>query len=388
MQKLQGGNGNTGVRPVQAIKRLALAGGGTGGHIVPGLHLLRAAQARGEAPEQVLWFTSGRSVENDVLEGLGETLPQVSVEIVRLPMEAAGGGAPPLTGTLMRSPRSVWMARQALRRHRSQVLLGLGGFMGLPSVLAARILGIPVALYEVNAVAGKATRYLGGMAKNIFHAWPSSLPNSGNTRHRMIGPVIGPEFRPAGPDAERARLRTELGFEGAAPLLVILGGSQGAGALNAFILEQMDPLLSAGWQILHQVGPGRMGPVERAGALSNPGYRAVEYVHDMHRVLAASELVLARGGASTLAEIAVVGVPTWVVPYPHHADQHQAHNARMLGDGIRVVPQERLNGELASELGRLALDRVQLGHMRRSLAGFQSLGAEELWKALGSFLAR
>ncbi|MDF1838665.1 MAG: carboxyl transferase domain-containing protein, partial [Planctomycetota bacterium] len=108
----------------------------------------------------------------------------------------------------------------------------------------------------------------------------------------------------------------------------------------------------------------------------------VNQPYDMHRVLAGAEFILGRGGASTLAEVAVMGVPAWVVPYPHHADEHQAHNARLLGSGVQIVPEATLDGELAGKLARMAIDTRELASMRTSLAGFQSNGASELWRAL------
>ncbi|MFT5059157.1 MAG: UDP-N-acetylglucosamine--N-acetylmuramyl-(pentapeptide) pyrophosphoryl-undecaprenol N-acetylglucosamine transferase [Planctomycetota bacterium] len=375
-----------GLRP--ALHRLALAGGGTGGHLVPGLHLLRAALARGEAPGKVLWFTSGRSVEKDVLGELGDVLPGVQVEICRLPLEGAAGGAPSQSGLLMRTPRAVLKARRALRRHGSQTLLGLGGFTALPSVVAARSLRIPVGLYEVNAVAGKATRKLGSLAQGVFHAWSSSVPAQAAGKHQVIGPVVGPEFRNPGGEEARAQARAELGFDPARPLMVILGGSQGAGALNQFVAQDIGTLLGGGWQILHQVGPGKADQVALPEPAQAESYRASEYLTKMHRVLAAADFILGRGGASTLAEIAVVGVPTWVVPYPHHADEHQAHNARLLGSGVQIVPESTLDSGLAVKLGQLATDPRSLEQMRNSLDGFDSLGADELWRSLRNLLNR
>ncbi|MCP5020626.1 MAG: UDP-N-acetylglucosamine--N-acetylmuramyl-(pentapeptide) pyrophosphoryl-undecaprenol N-acetylglucosamine transferase [bacterium] len=368
------------------LKRLALAGGGTGGHLVPGLHLLRAAAARGEAPDQVLWFTSGRAVENEVLADLSEVMPGVPIEICRLPLEGARGGAPSQSGLLMRTPRAVLKARKALRRHGSQALLGLGGFTALPSVVAARSLRIPVGLYEVNAVPGKATRKLGSMASAVFHAWPTSVPKRGASKHHVIGPVVGPQFQNPGSDGARARAREALGFDGHLPLLVILGGSQGAGALNGFMAQHVDELLAGGWQVLHQVGPGKLDQAARPMGPASGHYQAREYLCEMHKVLAAADFILGRGGASTLAEIAVVGVPTWVVPYPHHSDGHQAHNARSLGSGVQIVPQETLDGSLAGRLARLAVDSRALAGMRQSLTGFNSSGADELWSGLRASL--
>jgi len=325
--------------------RIALAGGGTGGHIVPGRHLL--AQQPGHLAD-VLWFCTGRPVEERAFAGIEADLGGVSIERVALALEPDGGGAPRISGLALRTLPAVRAARAALRAHRSEVLVGLGGFTCLPSVLAARSLGIPVALLEINAVRGKATRWLAPLATRVFHAWSGTLPRGRTSAKDILcGPPLAPQFA-AGAVSEERQLeaRAALGFVPERPLLVVLGGSQGAGALNAFVAAQLQEFLRQGVQVLHQTGPGR----SEQGAAERPGYRKLEFVHDVHGALSAATLVLCRGGASTLAEVAALRRPAWVVPYPHHADRHQERNARELGEGVELVLESRLDANFAREL--------------------------------------
>ena len=347
--------------------RIALAGGGTGGHIVPGLHLLAAERAR-EQIADVLWFQTGRAVEERVLAGVEERLVPARLERVTLSLEPEGGGAPSLGRVALRTLPAVLRARAALRAHRSQVLVGLGGFTSVPAVLAARSLGIPVALLEINAHAGRATRWLSSSSTRVLHAWKSTLPKEAGARDVWIGPPLSPEFAAGEPSPQDcARSRTALGFDPTRPLLLVLGGSQGARGLNRFVAEQAQFLTINGLSVLHQVGPGRMDEARAAC----DGYRAVEYLHDVACGLRAATLVLARGGASTLAEIGALRRPAWVVPYPHHADRHQERNARELGAGVRIVPEQSLGLPLARELLALCgpAGLVQRGEMTRALAG-------------------
>ena len=326
---------------------LALAGGGTGGHVVPGLHVLRHLVARGEALRDILWFGVGRPVEDRALAGLAELLGDVPFERVTLPLEPPRGGAPSLARVVRRTPTGVRLARRALRAHRSRVVLALGGTTTLPVVIAARLLGLPVALLELNAVAGRATRWTSCLARRVFHAWPSTLPGSPRGRHVLIGPPLAPSFASGAPsDEEAAAARAALGYDPARPLLLVLGGSQGSLPLNRFCREWAPKLAGAGVQVLHQVGPGRRQ--EACEAFS--GYRSEEYLDDVAGALAAATAVLCRGGASTLAEVAARARPALVVPYPHHADRHQEWNARSLGAGVRIVPEERLGAGLVDEL--------------------------------------
>jgi UDP-N-acetylglucosamine:LPS N-acetylglucosamine transferase len=335
--------------------RLALAGGGTGGHLVPGLALLdHLVAGKGPAPLDLLWFQSGRAVEERVLEGLEDRMAPTPVARVRLALEPPGGGAPSTLRTLMHLMPAVLRARRALRAHQSDVLLGLGGFTSAPAALAAKSLGIPFALLEINATSGRATRLLSPLAKKVFHATQATCPQSKSSRHLVTGAPVSPSFRRR--TEEDLSARRALGFDPAQPLLVVLGGSQGAGGLNQFLAKYDHEFAAAGISVFHAVGPGRQSeaPAGRTGLV------VTEFAREVPTLLAAATLVLCRGGASTLAEVMAVGTPAMVVPYPHHTDRHQERNAALLGDGCRIVQEEDLDRSLFEELCLLMGDQGKL----------------------------
>lgn len=336
--------------------RLAFAGGGTGGHILPGRHLLENLQARDAASlfvlEDLVWFGTGRAVEERSFQGLDELLGESSFERIALALEPAGGGAPSLSGLSLKLLPAIRHARRVLRQHRTQVVLGLGGFTTLPVVLAARSLGLPTALLEINAVPGKATRWLSPLATRVYHAWPATLPRGRGRGRRDVwtGPPLATRYQRGQPDPNvQGRARAELGFEAESPLLLVLGGSQGASGINDFLLRHAPLFAGEQVQIYHQAGPGKLDPE----LTEHPKVRSVEYIHDVATALEACDLVLCRGGASTLSELCGLGRPAVVVPYPHHADLHQAVNARQLGAGVRLVLEQQLSESTARELCRL-----------------------------------
>jgi UDP-N-acetylglucosamine--N-acetylmuramyl-(pentapeptide) pyrophosphoryl-undecaprenol N-acetylglucosamine transferase len=271
----------------------------------------------------------------------------VPCERIVLSIEPEGGGAPSRLRLLFNLPTSYGQALSALKRHRPEVLVGLGGFTSLPVVLAARRLGIPVALLEINAHAGSATTWLARFATRVLHAWKATMPAVASPRDVHVGPPLAPDFVPDPRGAAAAR--AELGFDPALPLLVVLGGSQGSSALNRFACEHAPALVRAGVQVLHQTGPKKLAE----GAEPFSGYRKHEYVDPVRPALAAATVVLCRGGASTLAEVAAMRVPCFVAPYPHHADRHQERNARELGEGMRLIEDEALDAAFRDELARL-----------------------------------
>ena len=346
--------------------------------MTPGLHLLETLQGLragrgGPGLDDLLWFTSGRAVEDTVLAGLEPLLGGVPCERFALRLEPPGGGSPGPGRLARRLLPETLRARRALSLHRSERLLGLGGFTSLPAVLAARSLGLEVHLIEVNAVAGKATRWLSALARRVYHSSPSSLPPQAAAKHLLTGPPLSPRFA-AGLDRRAAR--AELGLAPGAPLLLVLGGSQGAAGLNRFLAEHAGVLSARGIAVLHQVGPGRLAEA----AAPSPDYRAVEYVRDVATALQAADFVLCRGGASTLAEVAEAAVPAWVVPYPHHTDQHQARNAADYGEGFVVIEERELDRGMALRLAELLGPEGQprRRQMRRSLEGGKRHNAAEL----------
>ncbi len=365
--------------------RVALAGGGTGGHILPGRYLTEWARSR-ERLDDVLWFQTGRAVEEAAMNGLAERLAPVGLERVALSLEPDGGGAPTLSRLGVRTFPEARRARAALRRHRSQVLVGLGGFTSLPAVLAARSLGVPVILLEINASRGKATQWLAPLATRVLHAWRATMPKNdtaSDAKHVWIGPPLAPRFQLGAPnelDSRNARL--DLGFDPDAPLVAVLGGSQGAAGLNRFVAEQASFFAANGVQVAHQTGPGRLA---EAASGTIEGYRATEYVHDVHTLLTAATLVLCRGGASTLAEVGALARPACVVPYPHHPDRHQEKNALELGRGVQIVGEEKLDTEFACELVRLVgpLGRAERERMSSELLDrVPRDGAARLWSEI------
>ncbi len=367
------------IEPAPSL-RVAFVGGGTGGHVVPGLHLLAAARANGERLADLVWFTSGRPVEERVFAGAGAHFEGLRHERVVLPLERPGGGAPSRAQLVLRSPAAVLAARRALVAHRSEVLLGLGGFTSLPAVVAARGLGIPVVLLEVNAIPGAATRWLGRLAFRTLHGFASSARNAAHDVH--TGPPLPPELTRGAPDRERVRAaRAALGLDPGRPVLLVLGGSQGASALNAFVRANVARLHAGGVQILHQTGPGKLGEA----ALHVEAYRAVEYLDPVRTALEAATVVLCRAGASTLFEVAALRIPAFVAPYPRAADDHQTRNALELGSGVRIVRDTEFGAWTADAITRLASESGARERAAMSDALSRALpldGAQRIWNEL------
>lgn len=294
------------------LRRVCLVSGGTGGHLMPALVLARSLQQSGQAP---LLITEGRDVERELVR---RELPDVAaVEVPR-----SGRSPLALPWWLLRATSS---ARGLLRRHQIAGVISTGGRASVPVAMAAKSLSLPVFLLEQNAVTGRANRWLMPIARRMY----LGLPGAGE-RHPG-GLYTGTPLRQGFGRVDRGEARRSLGLGSDAPVVLVTGGSQGARVLNELVPQALQQVRHK-VQVLHLSGLGNDAAVRDryAGA----GRETVAHVRavaaDMDRLFAAADLVICRGGGTTVAELMAVGRPALIVPYPHHKDRQQFHNARVL----------------------------------------------------------
>lgn len=330
------------------VQRVCLVSGGTGGHLMPALVLARAMRASGHEPVLV---TEGRDVEREMLR---RELPDV--QGVELP--AASRSRLGLPFWLLRATAA---ARRLLREQRVDSVVSTGGRPSVPVALAARSLGKPVYLLEQNAVTGRANRWLLPLALRIYHGLPAADTNS----PRAL--VTGTPLRPEIGRLDRTRARDLLGLRHDVPVVLVTGGSQGARSLNEIVPQA---LLRVGkpLQVLHLAGLGRDDAVRRFYAASEGKVQALvrPVALDMDRLFGASDLVICRGGGTTVAELTAVGRAAILVPYPHHRDQQQLRNAEVLAraGAALIVEEAALSIEAMAELVTCLLaDPVRLQTM-------------------------
>ncbi|RCS57556.1 undecaprenyldiphospho-muramoylpentapeptide beta-N-acetylglucosaminyltransferase [Parvibium lacunae] len=329
----------------QRPQRLLVMAGGTGGHIFPGLAVAKYLQAQGW---EVHWLGAPASMESRVV-------PQHGIEIE---LVAFGGvrGKGWVTRLLApwRLARACWQARKVLRRVQPDVVLGMGGYITVPGGIAARWLGYPLVLHEQNSIAGLSNRLLARLAQHVLVAFPQALPNA-----IWTGNPVGAALTQVLPPAERMAER-------AGPLrLLVVGGSLGAAALNTLIPQAL-ALLPAAQRptVLHQAGEKHLQTLQENYAAVGVAAETVAFIDDMAQAYAQADLVICRAGAMTIAELAVVGVASILVPFPYAVDDHQTHNAEFLAaqGAAWLAPQATLSPAWLAE--RLAqLTRTSLMQM-------------------------
>ena len=357
-------------RPVWAV----IAGGGTAGHVHPGLAVARALVRLGHDPDTIKFVGSARGVEQDLV-------PAAGFELTVLPGRGIN------RGQVLQNVSSAWGLSQAviqavrlLRRLRPAVVLGLGGYASVPCALAARLLGIPLVVAEQNAVPGLANR----VASRRARASAVSFPDTPLPRAVLTGNPVRDEVKTVDRGGGRAVARASLGVEDGRRLVAVVSGSLGAARINRAAFEAVARWADRDDLAVHHV-VGRRDWQELAHLrpdLSHAAldYRAVEYEHDMAGVYAAADLMVGRAGASSVAELAVVGLASVLVPLPGAPGDHQTANAsRLAGVGAAVVvPDAEMDGDrMVAEVDTLIKNLAILDSMGREAASLGRRDADD-----------
>ena len=320
-----------------AIKALAFFGGGTGGHLFPGLAV--AERARERYPDcDIVFFRTRRDVEEKVFANCG-----FKTELIDLSPPSGGAGA--LFRYSLQSLRALAAIRKALGTGYDAAI-GLGGYASLPGIIAARHVGLPVVLLEQNQVPGKVNRLAAPFVDAVTCPSPEVVERLGGRREVTGNPVRGTVVRAA---RRRSRRFAAGVFSKRLRQIVVVGGSQGAHGINKAITGALQQLFEYQGRIrwIHVAGDADKDEVEQVYREQGWEARVVSYLDDLPHELSNSDLVIARAGGTTLAELAVLGVPAILVPYPHHKDQHQLKNAETLvqAGGAMLVPEDELGAD-------------------------------------------
>lgn len=319
-----------------------LAGGGTGGHIFPSLAV--AAALRDARPDLEIGFVgTARGLESRLVPQAGWPLLEVGV----LPLDRR----PSLAA--LRVPAALLRASAviagALRRRGAVAAAVFGGYVSLPLALAAWRTGTPYVVHEQNAVPGLANRIAARRAAAVAVTFPSSVGRLGRVAVQVTGNPVRPGLAGVGREG-RAAAAALFGLDPRRRTLLVFGGSQGAHRINAAVAGSLGRWrLPDQLQILHATGRGRAGEAAAdlpAPSGATPVVRAVDFIDRMDLAYAAADVVVSRAGASTIAELTVLGLPSVLVPYPHATADHQMANARDLAatGAATVVPDADLDG--------------------------------------------
>ncbi len=321
-----------------------LAGGGTGGHVFPGLAVAEALQAMADV--DVVFCGTARGLEARVIPERGFRLEVLDV----VPMKG-GGVAKVMRGSAV-ALRATAQALGTVRRLAPRAVLSTGGYAAGPITLAAAILGVPVAVLEPNSLVGLANRILGRVARRAYLAWDGAESAFAPRIRRRYGVPLRAGFSP----------RPYSASEKGPTRVLVMGGSQGARPINERMPRAVAKLAArhSSLDVLHQAGRGNEGEVASAYAKADVSRVTVTpFIEDAIAAITEADVIVARAGAVTIAEVCAIGRASLLIPLPHAADDHQTKNAESLAkDGAAAwLPQDAADEDaLASALDRLLGD--------------------------------
>jgi UDP-N-acetylglucosamine--N-acetylmuramyl-(pentapeptide) pyrophosphoryl-undecaprenol N-acetylglucosamine transferase len=325
--------------------------GGTGGHIFPALSVANYARDHGW---KVVWLGARTGMEARIVPPAGYTMAWIRFSGLR------GRGLLPKVLLPLNLLIAFWQSARAIFAHRPDVVLGMGGYVAFPGGMIASLLNRPLVLHEQNSIAGLSNRVLSHVADKVLVAFPGAFGErakaewTGNPVRAAIAAVPPPETRFA---ARSGPLK-----------LLVLGGSQGAAALNEVVPKAIALMPGAARpQVIHQSGAAHLEAVKANYAAAGVDAQMLAFIDEMAVRYTEADLLICRAGASTIAELAAAGVPAVLIPFPYAVDDHQTHNARFLSDrgGAVLVPQAELTPEKLSSL-LSQLDRAKLLTMARA----------------------
>ena len=333
--------------------RLVVTGGGTGGHLFPGIAVAEAIMVARPGSE-VLFIGTDRQVDNQVLGARPFTTATLKCQGLK------GKSISAALLAMVQLPWAMLNAMRIIRSFKPDLVIGVGGYVTGPVLLAASLLGIPTCIHEQNSVPGLANKLLGRFVDRVFLSIPGSESFFASGRTILTGNPVRTEI---------LACRDQLTGNNSGPVLVVMGGSQGAHRLNSLVTEGLcnsKDALPESFLVIHQTGrldeKGVRERYEKAGVRAE----VAAFFSDMAAVYSQADLLVSRAGATSLAEICVLGIPSILVPFPYAADNHQEHNALMVverGGAIMYREAELESSLLASGILATISDPARMAKM-------------------------
>ncbi len=335
--------------------RLIVTGGGTGGHLFPGISLAQAMMLADPGCE-VLFIGTERKIDKTALSNLGFATRSIKSQGIK------GKSFFAVLKALFQQPLALWEAAGIIRRFKPDLVFGVGGYVTGPVILAARLLGVTTCIHEQNSIPGLANKLLGYIANKIFVSLPGSEKYFPASKTILSGNPVRNTILKVSREA-----KPESGQESST--LLILGGSQGARRLNSLMLEAAENILSKLSPppfIIHQTGGHDKDHVQRKYVELGLNARVQDFFSDMAEIYSQADLIISRAGATTLAELTVFHKPVILIPFPFAADNHQEINGQYLveaGAGLMFRQADLTGDKLGMKIKRVLEDKKLLAEM-------------------------
>ncbi|MFA5324373.1 MAG: undecaprenyldiphospho-muramoylpentapeptide beta-N-acetylglucosaminyltransferase [Smithella sp.] len=337
--------------------RIVIAGGGTGGHLFPGIAIAEEFLKRDEK-NKVVFIGTKKGIESRLLDKFGYELKIIDVEGVK------GRGVKALIKGAYQIPKSLWQSVRILKQFGPDIVFGVGGYASGPAVLAAYFMNISTAIAEQNATPGVTNRILGNFVDKIFVTYAQTQKCFSQKKVVLSGNPVRASFA-----VEQVQTKEKKDYR----QLLVFGGSQGAAAINKSVVGMLPQLQSMKGKvrILHQTGMQQMEEVKKSYQQSGMEAVVTDFIIDMSDAYAQSDLIVCRAGATSLAEITAAGKAAVLIPYPWAANDHQLKNALAMSNAgaAVVITEKELSGEkLFGVIDNILRDEAKLRRLEENSA--------------------
>ena len=343
---------------------MVIACGGTGGHLFPGIAVAEALRRQGHDP---LLLISEKKVDAEASAKYGDLRFEVIPAIAKPPTFS-----PKMVPFLWRLWRTIARCRRLLKDEKADAVLGMGGFTSLPPVHAGHKLGLPTFIHDSNAVPGKSNVLTSKFCRKVLLGLEAARKYFPKRECEVVGTPVREELRDP---RDQAAARSKFGLAPDKFTVLVMGGSQGAKGLNTLVCEAAE-VLGDNCQFLHLAGKLDSERVEKLVG-GRPHHQVLAFCSDMAEAYAAADVGICRSGASSLTEMAFLGLPGILVPYPYAADDHQTANAKAFvdGDAAEMVQEAELSGERLAGMVQAMIDDP--GRLATMAAAMKSLAVAD-----------
>ena len=345
--------------------RAIISAAGTGGHINPGIAIANKIMEK-EKDSEIIFIGTNRGLENDLVPRAGYDLKTINAHGLERKLSIQN------LKNLFETYKSIGEAKKIIQEFKPDVLIGTGGYICVPTVMAARKMGIPVVLHESNAFPGIAVKLFKKKANKILVGFKDAKERLDNRENVVVTGNPIKLKKQNYTEAQKTKIKQELGLKLDKPVVLVFGGSQGAQSINRSFIEIIVNKKNKNYQIMWAAGPEQYDKIKNKLKEVNididkiENAKIVPYIYNMEEVMNTADLVVCRSGAMTITEISVVGKPAIFIPFPFATENHQEYNARVLEKvgAAKIILDKDLNSEiLGNTINRMVKDKDELKQM-------------------------
>ena len=345
--------------------RAIIAAAGTGGHINPGIAIANKIKEK-EKNSEIIFIGTNRGLENDLVPRAGYGLKTINAHGLERKLSLQN------FKNLFATYKSIDEAKKIMQSFKPDVLIGTGGYICVPTVMAAKKLGIPVVLHESNAFPGIAVKLFKKKANKILVGFKEAKERLDNRENIVVTGNPIKLKKQNYTEAQKVKIKQELGLKLDMPVVLVFGGSQGAQSINRSFIEIIVNKKNKNYQIMWAAGPEQYEKIKNKLNEINIDIEKIEnakivpYIYNMEEVMNVADLVVCRSGAMTITEISVVGKPAIFIPFPFATENHQEYNARVLEKvgAAKIILDKDLNSEiLGNTISKMVKNKDELKQM-------------------------